>query len=322
MTEYSDIVSIVTPVFNRADIIHKTVDSVIAQTYQNWELLLVDDGSVDNIAEVIKKKYGNEPRIRFKVRDRDPKGASTCRNVGAEMATGDYLVFLDSDDMLEPHCLEQRIRVMRENPVLDLAVFPFRYVGLDGSLIPNNFDNGREPLINFLSNSSYWAIMCPIWKKVFFRGIGGFNESFPRYQDPELHIRALTQTDVSYRMFMELPPDTVVVPSVKSQSIQFALNTQVSLKLLIPQSYKCLERLNRLSDMRHMEGYLRDWLKFYAHANFVGQLLEECNELLDLYSKYGVISRLKVWLYRKQLSMALFLVKAIRFFYLKLVTVV
>jgi glycosyltransferase involved in cell wall biosynthesis len=320
MSDAQPKVSIVTPVFNRADIIHKTVDSVIAQTYQNWELLLVDDGSTDNIEEIVVANYGSDRRINFSRREREPKSASTCRNIGAEKATGEDLIFLDSDDMLEPHCLDQRVRVMLKHPELDLAVFPFRYLNGQGEYIPNNFDNGRDPLLNFLSNSSYWAIMCPIWKKHFFLELDGFNDSFPRYQDPEIHIRALTHPGMTYRMFMDLPPDTIVIPSDKKQSVQFALNTYASLKLLVPQTFDCLKRVNQTDNLRHMEGYLKDWLKFFAYANFINLLHAQCDDLLELFHRYGIISRFRMWLYRKQLASALFLVKAVRYAYLKFVT--
>lgn len=320
MSENQIKVSIVTPVFNRADIVHKTIDSVIGQTWQNWELLLVDDGSTDNIEEVLAERYGTEARISFTRRNREPKGASTCRNIGAEKATGEYLIFLDSDDMLEPHCLEQRVKVMSANPELSMAIFRFRFLNHLGGYTENNFNNGVDPLINFLSNKSYWAIMCPIWKKSFFMELGGFNENFPRYQDPEIAIRALTHPGMAYRLFMDLPPDTIVIPSDKIQSVQFALNTNTSLKLLVPQTFDCLKRVNKIDDLRHMEGYLKDWLKFFAHANFNNLLHAQCDDLLELFHSYRIISRFRTWLYRKQLSSAMFLVKAVRYAYLKLVT--
>jgi glycosyltransferase involved in cell wall biosynthesis len=314
-------VSIITPVYNRAGIVHKTIESVIDQAYQNWELLIVDDGSSDNIEEVIAKKYGSETRIRFLRREREPKSASTCRNIGAEKATGSYLIFLDSDDMLEPYCLEQRINVMSANPELNMAIFRFRFLNHMGGYTENNFNNGLDPLINFLSNKSYWAILCPIWKKSFFMEIGGFNEYFPRYQDPEIHIRALTHPGIKYRQYMHLPPDTIVIPSVKVQSVQFALNTHASLCLLVPQTHDCLVRSNRASEINLMEGYLKDWLKFFAHANFINILNEQCSDLLYLFFRYSIISQFRFWIYRKQLSVARVLVKIVRYAYLKLVDI-
>jgi len=93
MPHKEPLITIITPVFNRASIIHKTVESVIAQSYQNWEMIVVDDGSTDNIGEVMVSRFSGDSRIHFIKREREPKGASTCRNIGAENASGDYLIF-------------------------------------------------------------------------------------------------------------------------------------------------------------------------------------------------------------------------------------
>ena len=162
--------------------------------------------------------------------------------------------------------------------------------------------------------------MCPIWKKRFFDDLGGFNERFPRYQDPEIHIRALTRPGMTYRMFMDLPPDAIVIPSEKNHSVQFALSTHASLLLLVPQTYECLERVNSTKCIRHMEGYLKDWLKFFAHSNFIDVLHKPCGELLLLFHQYQILSSFKMWLYRKQLSAAFFLMKTVRYLYLKVIS--
>jgi len=313
-------VSVVSPVFNRADIVHKTIDSVIGQSYQNWELLLVDDGSTDNVQEIIKNKYGNEPRISFTRRNREPKSASSCRNIGAENAKGDYLIFLDSDDWLEPFCLEQRVKVVVSNPDLDFAVFPFRFLNHHGEYVPNafNFSHGTDPLINFLSNKSYWAIMCPIWKKSFFFEIGGFNAKFSRYQDPEIHIRALTHPGVNYKMCLDFQSDTICIPSVKKQSFDFALDIFQSLNLLIPQTHLSLEKAKKADLIKYMNGYLSEWLRILAHTNFNDGILKKTNEILILFQKYGVISKFMMTIHKSKIMMVVLPIKILRKIYIQL----
>ena len=319
MSANQPIISIVTPVFNRAAIVHKTIDSVIGQTYQNWELLLVDDGSTENIDEIIKSKYSNDPRISFTKRTREPKSASTCRNIGAENAKGDYLIFLDSDDWLEPFCLEQRVKVMVSDPDLDFAVFPFRFLSHDGKYLPNNFDNAKDPLINFLSNKSYWAIMCPIWKRQFFFEIGGFNANFRRYQDVEIHIRALINPGGNYKMCLNLEADTIIIPSAKKQSFDFALDVFESLSLLIPQTYDSLKKAKKIEHMKYMDGYLKEWLVFFAFTNFNDAISKKADEILILFRKYKVISSLKMKVYRNQIKVVGFAIKLLKYIYIKLV---
>jgi glycosyltransferase involved in cell wall biosynthesis len=313
------LVSIVTPVFNRAGILQKTINSVISQTYQNWELFVVDDGSTDNIGEVMENSSQGDSRIHFIKRDREPKSASTCRNIGAENARGDYLIFLDSDDRLETFCLEQRVQVMATDPDLDFAVFPLMVLNSKGEYLRRNFANGKDALINFLSKKSYWAILCPIWKKQFFLKIGGFNEKYPRYQDIEIHIKALTHSGVKYRLCSDYPPDTQVIPCAKNDTVDFALRLYSSLQLLIPQTFSCLSDVRKPELMHYMRGYLKEWLRYLALTNFNAGLSEKIDEILTLFYNYKVISNFKMAVYKSEIKTFTFFVKLLKYFYVKLV---
>jgi glycosyltransferase involved in cell wall biosynthesis len=88
--------SIIIPTYNRAHLISKAIDSVIAQTFENWELIIVDDGSTDNTKEVISKFSSSDKRIKYFYQENQER--SVARNNGIEKATGKYICFLDSDD--------------------------------------------------------------------------------------------------------------------------------------------------------------------------------------------------------------------------------
>ncbi len=95
-----DLVSVIIPTYNRAHTLTKTLNSVLNQTYQNWECLIIDDGSNDKTEEVISI-FLKDHRFKFLKRsEKQPKGAATCRNIGLENAKGSYIQFLDSDDFL------------------------------------------------------------------------------------------------------------------------------------------------------------------------------------------------------------------------------
>jgi glycosyltransferase involved in cell wall biosynthesis len=86
---------------NRADLVSKTLDSVLAQTYQDWECIVVDDGSTDNSLQIVQEYCSCDQRIRFMSRPEErEKGAPTCRNISVENTTGEYAYFPDSDDLL------------------------------------------------------------------------------------------------------------------------------------------------------------------------------------------------------------------------------
>src|SRR5690554_6032761 len=93
------LISVVIPTYNRVHVLPRAIDSVIAQTYPHWELLIVDDGSDDGTEELVAQYMNREPRIKFLERPSDRlRGGNACRNIGAEHAAGEYIAFLDSDD--------------------------------------------------------------------------------------------------------------------------------------------------------------------------------------------------------------------------------
>ncbi len=121
MLEGKELVSIVTPSFNTANFIGKTIESVLAQTYQKWEMIIVDDGSSDNTDNVVKP-YLTDRRIRY-LKNPENCGAAISRNTALREAKGHWIAFLDSDDIWEPTKLEKQIRFMSENG------FSFSYTG-------------------------------------------------------------------------------------------------------------------------------------------------------------------------------------------------
>lgn len=124
MERSESLVSVVIPVFNRKELVHIMVESIMEQTYPNWELLLVDDGSAGDTLEMIHGFAVVDKRIKVYNRNRLPKGAPTCRNIGLKHAIGKYIIFFDSDDWIPDHSLEQRVDFMEKNQYLDFAVFP------------------------------------------------------------------------------------------------------------------------------------------------------------------------------------------------------
>ena len=125
----SDILfSVIIPTYNRADFITKTIHSVLSQTYTNFELIIVDDGSADNTERVIRKV--EDPRIKYHKKDNSERGAA--RNYGTNKAKGDYITFLDSDDLLYSKYLEEANSFIKK---IDLKIFFINYLKLKSSLL-------------------------------------------------------------------------------------------------------------------------------------------------------------------------------------------
>lgn len=117
-------VSIITPSYNSANYISETIRSVLAQTFCDWEMIIVDDCSSDDSVEIIELFVSHDPRIKL-IRLFENVGAAKARNLAIEAATGRYIAFLDSDDIWLPHKLESQLAFMCE------CNRPFTYAAYD-----------------------------------------------------------------------------------------------------------------------------------------------------------------------------------------------
>ncbi|WP_158233426.1 glycosyltransferase [Reichenbachiella sp. 5M10] len=192
--ENSPIVSVIIPSFNREALITETLQSVSNQTYTNWECLIIDDGSTDGTKVVVHSFVDKDSRFKWVERHREPKGAPTCRNIGIEISEGEYVIFLDSDDLLADFCLEKRVEHFRLNPTLDFVVFNilgFKKKPGDYNLLWNVLDKDEDDLYRFLISDTPWATPSAIWKKDSLIRLGGWDVNAKNWQDWEFHIRAL-----------------------------------------------------------------------------------------------------------------------------------
>ena len=115
------LISIIIPTYNRAHLISETLDSVLEQTYANWECLIVDDGSTDKTKEVVREYVDKDDRFRFYTRPiKKRKGPNSCRNYGFEKSKGTYVNWFDSDDLYLSNALESYVGCLTEN--IDVVV--------------------------------------------------------------------------------------------------------------------------------------------------------------------------------------------------------
>ncbi len=196
-------VSIIIPLHNRAAELPQTLDSIRAQTNGDWEAIIVDDHSTDG-AKGVAEQYAMKD-ARFRVIDLpDPKrGAPAGRNLGILESKGEFIIFLDSDDLLSPTCVEHRVKYMREHPELDFAVWRCQLFREQPGDVPQlwNADTGEDDLDRLLKNDVPWQTTGPIWRRETIQKMGmipdegrtrWWNEDFLAGQDWEFHIRALT----------------------------------------------------------------------------------------------------------------------------------
>lgn len=141
------LVSIITPCYNSSSFISQAIESVLSQTYKNWEMLIIDDCSTDNSSLIIKKYAEKDQRIKYLKTEKASGGPSVPRNIGLKYANGEYISLLDSDDVWLPNKLEDQLTFL-EARNYDFVYSDYEKITWDG--------NRSNRIINVRAVSSYW----------------------------------------------------------------------------------------------------------------------------------------------------------------------
>ncbi len=127
------LVSVIMPAYNAAPFIEEAISSVVNQTVTDWELLVIDDGSCDGTPEIVTKLAENDPRISLIINEEN-MGCAKTRNRGINIASGQYIAFLDSDDVWHPEKLERQIKKMQESGV-EICYCSYGIIGVSGNKV-------------------------------------------------------------------------------------------------------------------------------------------------------------------------------------------
>jgi glycosyltransferase involved in cell wall biosynthesis len=188
-------VSVITPTRNRLKLLKEAMDSVAGQSFDAWEHIVIDDGSDDGTSEEVARRVAADSRIRYVPRTSERSGANVCRNIGIAESSAEFIVFLDSDDLLAPNCLAHRVELMQRNLELDFAAFQAEvFERSPGDLCRRlNPEMLGDDLLRFLFFEYPWIITGPIWRRGSLLRLGLFDESLLSWQDIDLHIRAVAK---------------------------------------------------------------------------------------------------------------------------------
>lgn len=186
------LISVVIPSYNRASLIAQTIKSVQNQSYTNWELLIVDDGSTDNTFNVIEP-YLKDDRITLHYRPKDrPAGGNAARNYGFELSKGEYIKWLDSDDLLDSECLKfQAEMINRKNA--DVVFCRSKLFTSDKRdkitlgefwhpFFPDDNESHEKIFQDFILGKYRFSNNDGLWKKSFFN-LPPYNETLKNSQE-------------------------------------------------------------------------------------------------------------------------------------------
>ncbi len=194
MTNQQPLVSIIIPTYNRAHLIGETLDSIIAQTYQNWECIVTDDGSTDDTDTVMAMYVANDSRFKYFHRPAGkPKGANACRNNGLDKSLGDYIIFFDSDDLMTEDHIEVKLQAILQYQT-DFIITKTK--NLNGKSYPHhyyNFDNVSLNQYNYISQNINWLTLDILIKKEVIQNIR-FNENLQSGQEYNFFSKLISKT--------------------------------------------------------------------------------------------------------------------------------
>lgn len=192
------LVSVIIPLYNRKSLIKETILSIATQSYHNIEIIVVDDGSTDGSQSIVNTLMNNSNKIRLLSRPANmKKGANTCRNYGLKMAKGDFIKWVDSDDLLNTRAIELQIKdIIASNTDLSICesiVFKLT----DGStekIWLNNWGNlsNEISLINFCNYSFQWHTCSGLWRRNVFNNTLTWDEELNNSQEWLFHLTALS----------------------------------------------------------------------------------------------------------------------------------
>lgn len=201
------LVSIIIPTYNRVRLISETLDSILAQTYTDWECIVVDDGSTDGTDELLATYCEKDNRFKYHRRPLGRiKGASTCRNIGLENALGEFIQFLDSDDLISSNKLTEQLKLVKDCPENAIATCKwgrFKNNINDSTIFENlkSYDNFQDMLC-FLDalafSKGYFPSNVYLIKTTIIRKVGMWNEQLAINDDGEFMMRIISNTDKIY----------------------------------------------------------------------------------------------------------------------------
>jgi len=234
------LVSIITPTYNCGKFIGQTIESVLNQSYQNWEMIIVDDCSTDNTKEIVEKYVKQDKRIKYYVLEVN-SGAAVARTKAMQLASGEYIAFLDSDDLWMPDKLEKQILFMKVND-FNFTCTAYEQIDEEG--------NPLNKIIKTKSKTDYNGILlsCPVGNSTVMYNaekLGKFVvPNIRKRNDDALWLQILKKEKYIYGM-----SDVLMKYRVRTNSIS---SNKVELVRYHWKLYREIEHLSILRSLFHI----------------------------------------------------------------------
>lgn len=273
----SDLISVIITTYNRANLIGETLDSIISQSYTNWECIVVDDHSSDFTKELMEFYLKKDTRIKYFSRPAElNKGATSCRNYGFQISKGNFINWFDSDDIMAVSYLEKQLnKILYQESDLSVSNFSvFTSTPEEFFFTINNLSTSENFLLDYITGKINPGIQCALWRRKAVTG-WAFEENLVWAQEVDFFFKICKNNNLNVS-FLE---ENLIFLRRHSDSMtgnyqKFALG-EISSELKVRR-----EILKFLYLSEHDTDYLRKALKIYFNAF----------KLLLVYHKWSLIS--------------------------------
>ena len=234
----NELVSIIMPTYNCAKFIKETIESVLNQTYENWELVIVDDCSNDNTEEIVESF--NDKRIKYHKLEKN-SGAAVARTTAMKMAIGNYMAFLDSDDLWKKEKLEKQLEFMKKNNY-NFTCTAYEQIDEEG--------NKLNKVIKTKKKANYNRILldCPVGNSTVMYNVDNLGKfevpNIRKRNDDALGLQILKREKFIYGM-----PDVLMEYRIRNNSIS---SNKLSLIKYHWQLYREIEHLSVIRSAFHI----------------------------------------------------------------------
>lgn len=294
--------SVIIPCWNCENEIAQMLDCILQQSFQDWQVICVDDQSTDNTLHVLQDYLNKDNRIHCIVRNRDPKGAQACRNIGFDLSEGaEYVIWFDADDLISPYCFEQRVSYMERHPNLDFGVFPAKTFKND------IWDKDKVKCYGFpffedsLGALLNWTITMVGWTNIYRRTSlvlceHKWDEKIQSMQDSDFNIQSIIKgLKYNYAVIEGAKVDYFHRLEQNKCSVSHGIHTIPHFDSHIYYLRKITESLSKEQKKKYKENLQ---LYFLSFAEILAKAPSYYNKLLSISwvkNYYSFYIRLKLW---------------------------
>lgn len=281
-----NLVTTIIPVYNRPEMIHKAVESVLEQTYRPIEIILVDDGSTDDTPQVLDQMAAENPDI-IRVIHKENQGPGLAREAGRLLARGGFIQYLDSDDWLLPRKFEVQVKALRDHPKCGIAYGISRLVDPKGNVLkePSKWtDRKFEYLFPALLIDRWWHTHTPLYRRSISDAAGSWPRRRPEDWDLEARMGALKTKLIYCKETVSCHRDHPNENRVSKGKMETYLRDEA---WFLPRLYECALKAGVKHDIPEIHHFSR-WA--FMRARDLGAMgeIKTAWELLDLAEQSSI----------------------------------